>query len=125
MKIPLFGPKAKDIMITIPATTDWETEYAKEIAAAAAGEIMNYKIHNSPKFIDKTSRCYVTHKGVVKGWMQVLGLVYNNTFTCSTTGEEWEGNFIQRTGEFHPVKPAPMPGFRGFRYVDRSQFTDI
>ena len=38
------------------------------------------------------------------------------SFDCTTTGEHWEGKFIQRTGGFHKIDPIPMKGFQGFRY---------
>jgi hypothetical protein len=35
-------------------------------------------------------------------------------FKCSTTGREWTGKFIQRTGKFFEIEPIPMRGFQGF-----------
>ena len=40
------------------------------------------------------------------------------SFDCTTTGKEWAGKFISRSGPFHKLKnPIPQEGFRGFRYV--------
>jgi hypothetical protein len=50
--------------------------------------------------------------------MEVVGFVEDYKFDCTTTGNNWSGNFIQRSGPFHRIDPIPMKGFRGFRYVD-------
>ena len=110
----------KNICITIPATVDW-TEYQKELDAVRDyKQVVNYKCTHLPKKEDRDliKKCYLCYKGSVIGWMEVVGFIENYNFNCTTTGENWSGNFIQRSGPFHKIFPIPMKGFRGFRYVD-------
>lgn len=107
---------ARDIAITIPKSTRWE-DYEEELAAARAGEVLNFKVRQFPR-TEPGRRCYVVHDGAVRGWMHISGLS-EKAFTCTTTGKRWEGKFIERTGEFHPLEePVPMKGFMGFRYIE-------
>jgi hypothetical protein len=103
-----------DIVITIPKNIKWE-EYEKELEAVKDGkEVMNFKVNAFPStFIG--NRCYVVHDGFIKGWMEIVGLS-NKDFVCSTTGTEWKGKFIERSGPFTYIEPIPMKGFQGFRY---------
>lgn len=103
----------RDIIITIPKSIKW-SDYQKELQAAEAGEIMNFKVNNFPK-TKVGNKCYVLHDGSIKGYMVISGLSEKD-FTCTTTGKEWVGKFIERTGKFYPITPVPMKGFQGFRY---------
>jgi hypothetical protein len=103
----------RDIIITIPKSIKW-SDYQKELQAAEAGEIMNFKVNNFPK-TKVGKKCYVLHDGSIKGYMVISGLSEKD-FTCTTTGKEWAGKFIERTGKFIPITPVPMKGFQGFRY---------
>ncbi len=113
----------KDIIITLPATIRWE-DYEKELAAAEAGDTLNFKVSNFPKGTQEGSRCYLVHQGFVRGWMLISGTEYKN-FQCTTTGNQWNGKFIMRTGKFFKVEPVPWKGFQGFHYVDRLHFKDL
>lgn len=116
-------PNIHDIAVTLPQTVSW-ADYELELATVAdRSHVMRFKVPNFPK-VCAGSRCYIVHKGLVKGWMDVVGLKHDD-FTCSTTGQQWRGKFVERSGEFHPVEPHPMPGFQGFRYVDRNIYTDL
>lgn len=104
----------RDIIITIPKSIDWN-EYKKEIEVVKDGsQVMNFKVNNFPN-TKAGSRCYIIHNGAIRGWMEIVGLSEEN-FICSTTGREWKGKFIQRSGPFHEIDPIPMKGFQGFRY---------
>src|SRR5436190_688941 len=116
-KIPLLesiplGPK--DIVITVPKSTDWE-EYERELKKAEEGETLNFKLPNLPKgLVPEESRCYICYSGKILGYHIVSGLSEDG-FTCTTTGKKWEGKFVQRTGKFHRLEnPVPMKGFQGF-----------
>lgn len=103
----------RDIIITIPRGISWE-EYEMELKAAKNGEIMNFKVNAFPKTaIGK--KCYIVHRGFIRGYMIISGFS-SKKFTCSTTGKEWEGKFIERTGDFFPINSIKMIGFQGFRY---------
>ena len=103
------------IIITIPKSTSW-SEYRRELDAALDGAVMNYKMSSFPK-VKIGDLCYVCHDGFVKGHMKISGMG-EKEFTCTTTGNNWAGKFLERTGQFYHVKDVhPMKGFQGFRYV--------
>lgn len=108
----------KSIIITLPSNIEW-SEYQKELDKVRdRSEVLNFKVPVLPKKTKVGNKCYLTHKGFVLGWMEIVGLE-NKSFTCSTTGKEWDGNFILRSGEFHYLKnQVPYKGFQGFRYFD-------
>ena len=109
-----------DIIITIPSTINWET-YQKELDFVKDGKnVLNFKVSNFPKMTNVGDKCYLNYKGSIIGWMNITGL-FQKDFTCSTTGKEWNGKFIERSGEFHPIKPIPMKGFQGFRYFNTNE----
>lgn len=113
----------KSIAITLPSNIDWN-DYQKELNKVADGsEIMNFKVPFLPKESERKNidKCYLVYKGNVVGWMSVCGFSEGNKFDCTTTGKQWEGKFIQRTGKFHPLEnPIPMKGFQGWRYFKES-----
>lgn len=116
----MFEDKEKldgDIIITIPVTTSLEV-YKKEIAKAEEeGEIMNYKVVNFPTKSAVGKKCWVCYDKRIIGYMTISGFS-EKAFTCSTTGKQMQGKFIERSGKFHWLKePFEHEGFRGFRYV--------
>lgn len=105
----------RDIIITLPKSIKWE-DYEKELETVKNwSEVMNFKVNNFPK-TSKGCKCYLIHNGVIKGWMEIVGLT-EKEFYCSTTGKEWKGKFIERSGPFNYIEPIPMKGFQGFRYM--------
>lgn len=106
----------RDIVITLPKSVDWK-DYEKELDVVKDGkQVMNFKVNNFPQ-TSKGCKCYVVHNGIIKGWMEIVGLS-EESFVCTTTGRKWNGKFIQRSGLFHKVNPIPMKGFQGFRYMN-------
>ena len=108
---------SKDIIITIPSTTNWD-EYQKEINAVEDySQEMNFKVSNFPKNTKIGNKCYLCYKGEIIGWMEITGME-EKEFTCSTTGRKYKGKFIKRSGPFHKINPIKMKGFQGFRYFN-------
>ncbi len=108
--------KTKGIIITVPKSIKWE-DYEKELKAVEDySQVMNYKVPTIPKDIDDIKRCYVVYDGFIRGWQEVVGHETGKEFDCTTTGKNWKGNFIQRSGPFHKIEPIPMKGFMGWRY---------
>jgi len=104
----------RDIVITIPKSVKWD-DYQKEIDAVKDGsQVMNFKVNHFPK-TEPGNKCYLVHDGNIRGWMEIVGLSEED-FTCTTTGKDFKGKFIQRSGPFHKIEPMPMKGFQGFRY---------
>ena len=104
-----------DIIVTIPKSISWKN-YQKELKAVESGnQVMNFKVPRLPKQAKVGDKCYLCHNGYVIGWMKIVGM-QSGGFVCTTTGTNWEGNFIQRGGRFNKIKPIPMKGFQGFKY---------
>lgn len=104
----------KDIVVTLPKSVKW-SDYEMELQKASEGQIMNFKVNAFPK-TGIGSRCYILHDGFIKGYMLISGLSEKD-FTCTTTGRNWKGKFIERTGKFFKlIDPIEMKGFQGFRY---------
>jgi hypothetical protein len=105
-----------NILITIPATISWE-DYEKELAAVADhSQVMRFKVARLPTRNVIGGRCYLCYQGHIIGWMKIVG-THSGEFTCSTTGQQWSGDFIERSGPFNRlVKAVPHKGFQGWRY---------
>lgn len=105
-----------NIIITLPSDISWE-DYKKELSFVEdETNVMNYKVGRLPKTVEIGDKCFLVHKGFIKGWMKICGMKEHG-FKCSTTGKYWEGNFIQRTGKFNYIEPISMTGFQNFRYT--------
>ena len=110
------GENHSDIIITIPKSIDWN-EYQKELDAVKDyGQVMNFKVNNFPK-TKSGNKCYLLYNGFIIGWMEIFGLSEKD-FECTTTGKNWKGKFIERSGPLHKIEPIPMKGFQGFRYFN-------
>ena len=106
----------KDIVITIPKIINW-SDYEKELKAVEDySQVINFKVNNFPK-TKIGSKCYIVYNGNIIGWMEIVGMS-EKEFNCSTTGKKWVGKFIERSGPFNKIKPTPMKGFQGFRYIN-------
>jgi hypothetical protein len=110
-------PVTRSWIVTLPKTVAWES-YEEELAAVADGsQVMNYRLPRRPATMAAGDRMYITHQGIVKGWMAIQDVVHKpDGFTCTTTGTFWEpGWYVERTGTFHAVAPFAYPGFQGYR----------
>ena len=106
-----------DIIITLPAKIEW-SDYQKEIEKVTnSDEFMFFKVASFPKNTVVGERCYIVHRGYIKGWMKIA-YIGNHDFVCSTTGKTWEGKFIARNGKFNPIAPIKMKGFQNWRYYN-------
>ena len=113
--------QGRAIIITLPKSVKW-SDYEKELKAVEDfSQVMNYKVSSIPKDIDQIKRCYLVYDGFIRGWQEIVGHEIGKSFNCTTTGKDWSGNFIQRSGPFHYLdKPIPMKGFMGWRYMTYS-----
>lgn len=104
-----------DIVITILSTISWN-DYQKELDTVKDySQVMNFKVSNFPTKTKVGNKCYLCYKGEVIGWMEITGME-EKEFTCTTTGKNYKGKFILRSGPFHKINPIKMKGFQGFRY---------
>ena len=108
-----------NVIITIPKKIKWD-DYKKELETVADGsQMMLFRIPFKPKYNLFGNKCYVCYNGCIRGWMEIVDVIYSDGFTCSTTGSVWpKGWYICRSGKFHPMKDIIlMRGFRGIRYT--------
>lgn len=107
--------ESQDIVITIPSTISW-SDYQRELNAVKDySQVMNFKVSNFPKKTKIGNKCYLCYKGYVIGWMEIVGM-QEKEFTCTTSGKQYKGKFILRSGPFNKITPIKMSGFQGFRY---------
>jgi hypothetical protein len=109
-----------NIVITIPATISWD-DYEKEIATVAdRSQVMRFKVARLPTRNVIGGRCYLCYHGHIIGWMEIVG-THSGDFICSTTGQRWSGDFIERSGAFNRLTtPIPHKGFQGWRYWNKN-----
>lgn len=107
----------KDIIVTIPSNIDW-SEYQKELDEVKDYKsTMYFKVNRLPVKTKIGKKCYLCYKGEIIGWMEIVELC-SKDFTCTTTGKNWNGNFIGRSGPMHYLtNKIKTKGFQGFRYV--------
>lgn len=108
------------IIITVPAKTSWsllEQEFAR---CEKYSDSKLFRVPNLPRSGNVVgAKCYVVHQGVVKGWIHVSALIPHHKFRCTTTGEVYEGTFIECSGPFSYMKEKIyMRGFQGWRYYN-------
>jgi len=115
MDVKIEKPKKNALLITLPSSIEWK-DYERELEAVKdESQVMNFKVPFLPKNTHHIKRVYIVHKGNIVGWMKFVG-TSDKPFKCTTTDREWNGKFIQRTGEFHYIDQIPYKGFQGFRY---------
>lgn len=108
-----------DIIVTLSAGIEWQ-DYRLELEKAAAGEDLNFKVGSFPKDCMVGERCYLVWRKWVRGYMVITGFE-EKSFNCTTTGKQWKGKFIVRSGKFHPVEPVEYKGFQGWRYYEEGE----
>ena len=116
----------KQWIVTIPKTMKWET-FQQELRAIENGdEVKNWKLRGQPKHMQPGEHMYVTHGGVLKGWLVIKSIVYRpKGVVCTTTGRQWEqGWYAQLAGRFHIVHPDPYKGFQGYRELKMEEETN-
>lgn len=109
----------KALCITIPQKTKWE-EYEKKMKEADAnGTLLSFKVPTLPKDMKKMKRCYICYKGHIIGWNLIVGIQKKGDIKDVSTGETYDGNYIQRTGKFHYLKEQrECTPFRGYKYIE-------
>lgn len=99
----------RSIIITLPNTIRW-TDYDNSI--------LNFRVHDFPKGIEKGDRCYIVCDENIMGWFEIVGLKEKKTY-CPVMRKKIEGKFIEQSGPFHHMKEKiPHNEFQGFRYFD-------
>lgn len=106
-----------DIVVTLPASIKW-SDYQKELLLAEDEDsVINFKVSSFPTNCSVGDKCYLCYKGAIRGWMKIVGFS-EKPFQCTTTGKQYKGKFIQRSGKFYYIEPIAMKGFQGYRYYN-------
>lgn len=109
-----------DWILTLPKYVEWE-DYQKELDAVCdRSGVLNYRL--GQKYgCQPGERCYLVWRGRVRGWMEIVDMVYHRSgFECETTGQFWRpGWYLQRSGPFRKVKGEMYRGFQGVRRYKR------
>lgn len=104
-------------IVTLPKTVEW-SDYEQELLTVANGEAdMFFRVPKHFKSAEPGDRCYITHKGIVRGYMIIKGIERHElSFTCMFTGKQWPpGTYVKRSGPFYITPPVEVPGFQGIR----------
>lgn len=103
-------------IVTLPRTVEWE-DYCEELAAAAHGAELYFRVPPRVRSVRSGDRCYVTWRGFVRGWMLVRRVEWRmRSWMCDTTGRVWPpGVYIVRGGTWVDCAPVEYRGFQGVR----------
>ena len=112
----------RSLIITLPESIDW-SDYCVELHKAEKHrKKLNFRVYEFPVGISKGDRCYVVHRGLIVGWMEIVGLSEKRGF-CQLAQKKVKGKFIERSGPFHYIKEKmPHRDFQGFRYFDMDEY---
>lgn len=109
-----------DIIVTWPKSKALAT-YLLELRKAVAEDLqINYRLASQPK--SKPNRCYMVYDGLIRGYNDVIGVVWRGAQEVSRVeSDAWagfwpEGHYVVRDPSWRPIRPIEMAGFRGFRY---------
>lgn len=113
----------RDIIITIPQTTDIDVLYT-ELEATADGQVFkNVKVSQFPKGCKVGDRCHILFRGAYHGYLKIHSFE-EKEFVCTTTGNHFKGKFVVLTGglklgeKYLDLLDNRYKGFQGFRYWD-------
>ena len=108
-----------DIIVTTPK--DQIKNAAKEAEKALSGEVSHYFRHFKKPPIDLNigDKVFYVEDGYVRGFAVVVSITTEKGVPCSTTGLKYgEGVYVwMPVNTWNWIKPIPMKGFQGFRYV--------
>jgi len=120
-----------DIIVTTPQSQMANAaQEAKDCMAAGGGTYFRrFPRAYAPHRCNKGDRVWYVEDGYIRGFCVITEIVCSTGMTCDTTGRQWpEGIYIiMDATRWHWIKPVPMRGFQGFRYVryDRNAFPDF
>jgi len=110
-----------DIVVTIPKTRLKlvEEEEARVAEGMKKGEDWMYfwSIPTEPRNAGHGDRMYFVWEGAVRAYHVILGFDENRR--CDHSRVLFPGLVAVLKPEIHEIKPVPMKGFRGYRYIDR------
>lgn len=120
-----------DIIITTPKS---QMKAAAQEAADAKSHIRagarpryfrRFPTSCYPVSLTPGDRVYYVEDGYVRGFAVVVAIVMSplSGWTCETTGKRWPpGMFVFVDAKsWKWIEPAPMRGFRGFRYLCKGE----
>lgn len=115
------------IILTVPAKVSWNLLEAEFARCEQWSESKLFRVAYLPRSGNVVgAKCYVVHQGQVRGWIAITALIANKRFRCTTTGEVYDGTFIECSGPFsYQKEPIYMKGFQGWRYYNPRALTAV
>jgi hypothetical protein len=124
----------RDIIVTWPKQRPLESYLHELREADKYNQDINYRVACLPKWPDAIEdhgwigwsygvehpRCYMVHDGYIRGWCKLRGATWKTNgrvLDPSTGGFMKAGWYIVRDPEWHAIKPVPMQGFQGWRWL--------
>jgi len=112
-----------DIIVTTPKSQMANAAQEAAEAVEAGGGLYFRRFHSTagPQKIGRNDRIYYVENGYVRGYAVVRELrhVGPGGLRCETTRRVWaQGLYaLMAADSWHWIRPIPMKGFQGFRYV--------
>ena len=109
-----------DIIVTTPKSQMANAaQEAADCIAANGGEYFRRFAPSGVPRIHPGERVWYVEDGFIRGFCMVVGVKLASEMKCATTGREWPaGHYvIMDATRWYWIKPIPMKGFQGFRYV--------
>jgi hypothetical protein len=115
-----------DIIVTTPKSEIKNA--AREAQDALAGKVEYYfrAFSTLPSYLYKNDKVYYVENGFITGFALVDSIEPNGIGNrCLTTGKEWNSHRVNmRCDSWKWIKPIPMKGFQGFRYIAGQVWSD-
>jgi len=114
-------------MITVPKDRVGELLYEID-RAKTTGEWKRFRLSRHIRSPKDGDRVYVVYNGKIRGYMPVIGLEWNDGFTCSTTGNEWDAGqyLLCKLAEYTELLLGiECKGFQGIRRVDYDKYPKL
>jgi hypothetical protein len=111
-----------DIIVTTPRSemANAAREAADCIRDGGGQYFRRFPLRQHP-LVEPGDRVYYVEDGFIRGFARIeITLDDSSGKRCDTTGRDWSPGFYvyMAASSWHWIRPIPMRGFQGFRYVD-------
>lgn len=118
-----------DIVVTWPKSRPLGSYLAELELAKRDGKVINFRVPREPRDWLVNRRCFRVHEDRVRGWVKILRVEKRGPNEVARVQSDsfagfWPaGWYVVCDPQWHEIpreKQLVMPGFRGFRYFDRT-----
>lgn len=108
-----------DIIVTTPLSQRSIAAQEARNAIASGGGHYFRQLRNRPKRLQPGDRVFYVDGGYVRGFA-IVDEIRGGAACCSTTGNQFSGWLVfMEASSWKWIRPVPMSGFQGYRYVTR------